>query len=303
MRQNRPSRTASKVGAAILYVARDPRYAALLPAGLAEETERLLLAAGALKPWHLRLVEKGWYRRFIDWVVGKMAPGHLVYLALRKRIVQDEVEAALAEGATQVLLVGAGMDTLCLRLAPEHREVTFVEVDHPASQGMKREAVERVSADWPNLHLVPADLESTDLAKTLAAHPAWRSDTRTIAVAEGLLTYLAPETVDRLFDAVGRATGPGSRFLVSYTLVDEAGRVRLGKVTRLQGRILAARGEALRWGLPEGGLHDFLAARGFRAAGPPERTDLGTRYLEPAGLPGEPLGGIEHVALAERSSA
>lgn len=72
-----------------------------------------------------------------------MAPGHLVYLALRKRVVQDEVEAALAE--------------------------------------------------------------------TLAAHPAWRTGARTLAVAEGLVAYLAPETVDRLFDAVARATGPGSR--------------------------------------------------------------------------------------------
>lgn len=299
MRKNRPSRTAPKVGAAVLYVAGDPRYAALLPPGLTEETGRLLLAAGALKPWHLRLLGKRWYRRLIDGVVRWMAPGHLVYLALRKRVVQDEVEAALAGGATQVLIVGGGMDTLCLRLAPEHPRATFVEVDHPASQGMKRRAVERISGGRPNLHFVAVDLEATDLAEVLTLHPAWRSDAPTIAVAEGLLAYLAPETIDRLFAAVARATGAGSRFVFSYTLVDETGRVRLGKVMRLQGRLLATLGEALRWGLPDGGLESFLAGRGFRRLGPPERTDLGARYLEPAGLGDEPLGGIEHVALAE----
>ena len=107
MRKNRPSRTAPKVGAAILYLAQDPQYAALLPTGLVDETEHLLLASGALKPWHLKLARSRLYRWFVD----------IVYLGLRKRFVQDEVEAALADGATQVLMLGAGMDTLCLRLA------------------------------------------------------------------------------------------------------------------------------------------------------------------------------------------
>ena len=299
MREKRPSRTAPKVGAAVLYLAREPRYAALLPPGLIAETERLLLAAGALKPWHLRLAGKRWYRRLIDGLVRRMAPGHLLYLALRKRFVQDEVEAALAEGARQVLMVGAGMDTLSLRLAPEHPEVTFLEVDHPASQVMKREAVERICAQRPNLHFVGADLERSELTGALAAHPTWRGDARTIAVAEGVLPYLSPSAVDRLFDAVARSSGPGSRFLFTYTLVDETGRVQLGKVTRTQGALLRARGEALRWGLPEGGLGEFVASRGFHPAGPPDRTDLRARYLEPAGFGAEPLGGIEFVALAE----
>jgi methyltransferase (TIGR00027 family) len=298
MRKNRPSRTAPKVGATILYVAQDPRYAALLPAGLTEETERLLLASGALKPWHLRLARTRWYRWFVEAMVSKMAPGHLVYLALRKRFVQDEVESALAAGASQVLIIGAGMDTLCLRLAPDHADVTFVEVDHPASQGMKREAVDRISAGRPNLHLLPVDLEASDLAETLAAHPGWRGDARTMVVAEGVLEYLAAETVVRVFDAVARATGPGSRFLFAYALQDETGRVRIGKVTRLQGAMMKASGEGLRWGVREGDLETFLEAQGYRPFGSPERVDLSERYLAPAGLEG-PLGGIEFVALAE----
>lgn len=300
MRKNRPSKTASKVGAAILYVAQDPRYAALLPAGLIEETERLLLASGALKPWHLKLAQRRAYRWFVDAMVRKMAPGHLVYLALRKRVVQDEVEAALAEGMTQVLMLGAGMDTLCLRLAPEHPGVTFVELDHPASQWMKREAVDRISAQRPNLHLVSADLEASDLAEVLAAVPAWRGGAPTVAVAEGVLEYLRPETVDRVFEGVARATAPGSRFVFCYAHLDEAGRVRIGKVTRLQGAAMKAYGEALRWGVREGELESFLEARSYRLFGSPERVDLAARYLAPAGLDG-PLGGIEFVALAEKA--
>lgn len=298
MRKNRASRTAPKVGAAVVYVAEDPRYAALLPVGLTEETERLLLASGSLKPWHLNLVRKRWYRWLIDRVIARMAPGHLVYLALRKRVIQDEVETAITEGARQVLMIGAGMDTLCLRLAPEHPRVAFFEVDHPASQTAKREGVDRLSASQPNLHFVPVDLEATDLTEALEAHAEWRSDAPTIAVAEGLLEYLSPETVDRVFAAVARATGPGSRFLFNYAHVDESGRVKIGNVSRLQGTMMKATGEGLYWGVKEGELGAFLEARGYRALGSPERVDLCARYLEPAGLAG-PLGGIEFVALAE----
>lgn len=297
MRKNRPSRTAAKVGGVLLYVAEDPRYAQLLPPGLVAETERLLLASGALTPRRLALVRKRWYRALVDRMVARTAPGHLVYLALRKRFVQDEVEAALAGGATQVLMLGAGMDTLCLRLAPDHPQVAFVEVDHPASQGTKREAVDRVSGLRPNLHFLPVDLESGDLAAALAAHPAWRNGAPSVAVAEGLLAYLGPAAVDRLFADVAGSTAPGSRLLFTYTLLDQAGRVRLGTVTRLQGALMKASGEPMRWGLPEGGLDSFVTARGYRLL-PPERTDLRTRYLLPSGLDG-PLGGVEFVALAE----
>lgn len=50
----------------------------------------------------------------------------------------DEVRAALAAGAIHVLVVGAGYDTLALRLAAAHPEVLFVEVDRPATLGKKR---------------------------------------------------------------------------------------------------------------------------------------------------------------------
>jgi O-methyltransferase involved in polyketide biosynthesis len=151
----------------------------------------------------------------------------------------------------------------------------------------------------PNLELLPVDFEATVPADALAAHPSWRSDARTVVAAEGLLIFLAPETIDRLFDAIARATGPGSRFVFSYGVLDAGGRLNLGPVTRwLQALMLRAMGERVRWGVREDELGAFLEARGFRPVGPPERADLRVRYLLPAGLD-SPLGGVERVALAE----
>jgi hypothetical protein len=44
-------------------------------------------------------------------------------------------------------------------------------------------------------------------------------------------------------------------------------------------------------------LQDLLAKRGFHLIAP-ERCDLKSRYLEPAGLSDRPLGDVERVAIA-----
>ncbi len=298
MRRNRASRTAAKVAAAVLFKAMDPAYGALLPPGLAAAMTELLLADGSLKPRHLWLARRRWYRGFIGFVEGKMAPGHIAYLLLRKRVVQDEVDEALAAGATQVLILGAGLDTLAMRLAPVHPEVTFVELDHPASQKAKRKALEQKGATPPNLRFIAFDLEAGDLGSALADRAGWNVDAKTMVVAEGLLEFLKPETVDCIFAAVATSTGKGSRFLFTYALVDERGRVKLGKMGRLQVAALKARGEGMLWGVPEGGLESYLTSCGYRMLGEPSRFDLAARYLTLAGLSG-PLGGVEFVALAE----
>lgn len=50
-------------------------------------------------------------------------------------------KAAIEQGARQVLVLGAGFDTLCLRLAPQYPHVRFFEVDHPASTSSRSRLV------------------------------------------------------------------------------------------------------------------------------------------------------------------
>jgi methyltransferase (TIGR00027 family) len=300
MRASRPSRSATKVGQAVIYLAGDERYGALLPPDLGAAAERLLTAAGAWKPWQSRLASRPWYRRFVAWMERRTVPGHVLHLGLRKRLVQDEVETAIEDGVAQLAVVGAGMDTLCLRLAERFPRTRFVEVDHPASQRLKRRAVEKLGEPPPNLHFLAADLASTPLDEALTSLPAWAGGERSLVVAEGVLMYLAAATVEAFFDAVHRATGPASLLLFSYVRRDAAGRLELGKLSRLVRLGQSATGEPLTWGVAEGELAPLLEAHGFRLAGPPERFDLRRRYLEPAGLGDEPLGTIEGFALARR---
>ncbi|NIM52616.1 MAG: SAM-dependent methyltransferase [Gemmatimonadales bacterium] len=297
-RRRRASHTAAKVARGVVFLARDPVHAALLPEGAADTVERLSLAAGALKPWMCRLFETRWYRWLVDRALGRLWPGELMRLTLRKRFVDDEVRAAISDGARQVLIVGAGFDALGLRMAEVFPEVTVVEVDTPATAARRRSAIERMGALRANLHVVGADLGATSLGEVLRAVPAWQTDARTVAVAEGVVMYLDRSAVGAFLGEIRDNAASGSRLVFSYLRADQQGRPYMGRWSALSRLALRLVGEPLRWGAREGELDRILAAAGFRLLGPPERFDLRQRYLAPAGID-QPVGQVERFVVAE----
>lgn len=222
-------------------------------------------------------------------------PGGDVYHVLRKRFVEDEVRASLEDGAEQVALLGAGYDTLCLRLSRDFPAVRFFELDHPDTLAVKRRALESHSALPPALTLLPVDLVGQSAEQALAA-AGFRPGARSCFVAEGLLPFLPPDVVDGVFASVRRQVAPGSRFV--FTLVDAA---QLDDATSDIARI--AKFCAL-WSEPicsshdRGGLGDYLAARGFRCRAQADSPELKRRYLDPLGLD-RPVGVREFLVVAE----
>ncbi|QRN95203.1 SAM-dependent methyltransferase [Archangium violaceum] len=282
-------------------LARQPRFAPLLPRGAAEASERLMKQVGLLKPWMLQILGAPWYGRLIIAIEGHTLPGMSLEIGLRKRFMDDETRAALAAGTRQVLVVGAGLDTLCWRLAPEFPEVTFVEVDHPASQAMKREALGGLGPLPSNLHLAEADLARVPLDEALSHVPVWRKEAPSVVIIEAVLMYLDTASVSALLKAVHRSTGPGSQLLFTCVRNDEHGRLQAGPATRWVTEVgLRLAGEPLLWDIRAGELASFMERHGFRLDESPERVDLHRRYLVPAGMPEQPVGGVEFPAAAEK---
>src|SRR6476646_7930242 len=115
MREDRPSSTAALIAAATVFLARDARVSDLVPAGAAEWCARCLEALSRLRAvqglshpalrWAARLSERA------------TVPGLLLHFMLRKRWIEEAVRASLDEGYEQVVIIGAGFDTLALRLS------------------------------------------------------------------------------------------------------------------------------------------------------------------------------------------
>lgn len=134
----------------------------------------------------------------------------------RSRYVEDALVPRLAVGLRQVIVLGAGFDTMALQHAGSG--CRFFEVDHPATQAAKRAIIARQPQLQPDIAFVPVDFARDDLAEALlaagfdAAQPAlvsWLGVTMylpqqvTVATLATLRRILSPGSVV-LFDAYPR---------------------------------------------------------------------------------------------------
>jgi methyltransferase (TIGR00027 family) len=91
------------------------------------------------------------------------------FIAIRTRIAEDALAAALKRGVRQLVVLGAGLDTTAYRRPPSD-DLRIFEVDHPSTQAWKRERLaEAAIAEPATLHFVPVDFERQTLADGLAA--------------------------------------------------------------------------------------------------------------------------------------
>lgn len=299
MRGDRPSLTARVIARGVVFVAEDPRVRKLLPPDAIELNSKLLLEAGVMKPWMLKLYRKPWYRSFAQWVVRNTATGQMMTLPIRKRFMDDEARRAIDDGARQLLVVGAGFDTLALRIAERFPDVQCFEIDHRATQRVKRAAVESLKMNRSNLHLVALDLAATSLRVALERAPGWRNDVVTIVTAEGLLCYLDESDVTKLLEDVRVSTASGSTLLLTHMRTGEHGEIVTGKNARFMRAALKVAGEPLKWGIRQDALAGFLRAHGYTLDRSPTPEQLRVHYLEPVGLGGEIVGDIELMAVAK----
>jgi methyltransferase (TIGR00027 family) len=121
---------------------------------------------------------------------------------IRSRYAEDCLAEGVARGLTQYLILGAGLDTFSYRQPPWAHAVRIFEIDHPATQGVKRERLAKASIVPPgNLTFVPMDFETTSLRQALRTtgftfdHPAfcsWLGVTQylTVAAIEATLAFL-----------------------------------------------------------------------------------------------------------------
>ncbi|MCV7360882.1 SAM-dependent methyltransferase [Mycolicibacterium neworleansense] len=134
------------------------------------------------------------------------------------RLVDDRIKEAVAACITQIVMLGAGLDTRAFRMdLPD--SVTVFEIDLPELFEFK-EPVLAAAEVTPSCrrHVIAADLRS-DWTKPLC-DSGFRSHIPTLWVDEGALAYLPPEPRDDVVVALTDLSAPGSQFGVSRYAVD-----------------------------------------------------------------------------------
>jgi methyltransferase (TIGR00027 family) len=138
----------------------------------------------------------------------------VVHVPIRTRFFDDYFRETCAAGCRQVVILAAGLDTRAFRLTWP-AGVRLFELDTPEVLAFKEKVLaERAATPACERVVISTDLREDWPAALLQAgfHPgeptAW--------LAEGLLIYLTQDECDRLLEAIGQLSAPGSRLAIEY---------------------------------------------------------------------------------------
>lgn len=210
-----------------------------------------------------------------------------LFVSARSRFAEDSASRAIREGAGQIVVLGAGLDTYCLRFTASSEQKLF-EVDHPETQEGKRAAIEKMGARLSSdTRFVAVDFEKDDLFLKLH-EGGFDDDVSTFFFWLGVVPYLKEETVFELLSSLRRLPSAEIVFDYGQSPEDYSGLRR----ERYEAMITEARDMGEPW------LSFFQPddlARRLRALGYAELEDLGvseigTLYVPswklPKGTPG-----------------
>ncbi|MEY8198171.1 MAG: class I SAM-dependent methyltransferase [Colwellia sp.] len=214
MKDDQASSTAFTVLQGILYVAKSSPYNYLVDDEVVKVGRQILNASEEGRK-RLKQLQSPWTLMSIKLKELLILPGITLHYILRKRYVEAVTRQALSDGVTQIVMLGAGFDTLSWRLHQKHSDVNFIEIDHPATQKVKVEALDKGDDKGSNMHFLSVDFSSQDLQSRLGEFAGFEPHRPTLFICEGVLMYLSEQDVDLLFKSIKHLSGSGTQFLYS----------------------------------------------------------------------------------------
>lgn len=220
-------------------------------------------AAAFLRFPGLRFAAKTpWLARLLLRLFNRRAPGAVEFLTIRPRLVDDLATDLAAQGLEQIVILGAGFDTMALRQQSELQGVTIYEVDHPATQAAKRATFAKLGPP-ANVRFVAVDFEQEDFVEKL--HAAGFAPTRQTLISWlGVTYYLTPAAMARTLTQIATLGGAGMRFVFDYMLADVVDGTSANREALHKARFVARLGEPWLFGLQPEEVDAYLAPFGFR---------------------------------------
>jgi methyltransferase (TIGR00027 family) len=225
--------------------------------------------------------------------LAELGSGTYAAQVMRTRYIDDVVAALVEGGTTQVVILGAGLDTRAFRL-PVLARADVAELDLSATQQYKRERLRGFPVLARTLRFVPTDLTRQPIGAALdeagidGAEPV-------LFVWEGVTQYLPEASVLSTPAGIGESA-PGSSLVFTHVrraVID--GSVGDGWLDGQRTPQVAS--EPWLFGMePEQGSA-VLAGRGLSLVDDVDADELRSRYVEPLGRQLE-INAVEHAALA-----
>lgn len=272
MKEDKPSATALLVANGVAFQSTHPEHRDLVDARAGELTRRFLAARGARVPSGTSPLD----RAMVALRERISVPGITLHYVLRKRRVEVFVRAAIADGFRQLVVLGGGLDTLAIRLAGE---ITAIEIDHPATQKLKRSVTGDV-----NVEFLAVDFTREHLTDALGRSSRYRSNEPAVFLAEAVFMYLTDAQVREVL----RQLPARARIIFTFMGPDRNFR----DATWFADFWLKWMAEIPRWWIDPSSIERFLDEESFRFLDLARDSDFHEGYAAARG---------EHIAVAERA--
>jgi methyltransferase (TIGR00027 family) len=139
-------------------------------------------------------------------------------IVARARFVEDLVEACAADGVSQYVLLGAGLDSFAQRRPELASRLQVFEVDQGGTQAWKRARLLALGHPIPEwLHLVPVDFEAQQSWLEQLARAGFDRQRPSLVASNGVAMYLTREAVTEMLRQAS-TLAPGSTFAMSFML-------------------------------------------------------------------------------------
>lgn len=217
---------------------------------------------------------------------------------IRTRYAEDALRDAVTRGINQYVIVGAGFDSFAYRLPAWAEGLMIYEVDHPATQRLKRDRLTACGVSVPStVQFIEADLSVESLGTALS-RSSYRTDRAVFFSWLGVTMYLTREANLNTLRAIAACTSAASELVFTY--LDEAalgpGHAADEAFHRLKAEVSAA-GETFLSGFDPHTLHDLLSATGLLLLEDLDGHQAVARY-DPAGLNALRSAAAAHIVHA-----
>lgn len=148
-------------------------------------------------------------------------------------------------GVKQYVILGAGLDTFCFRYPALENSLNVFEIDHPATQEMKKKRLEAAELKIPsNLHFVSTDF-TAKFSYEYLSNKGFENQ-KTYFSLLGVSYYLTEEENESLLHKLFANVPSGSSIVFDYA--DENLFVEKGKFDRVENmvKMAAASGEPMK---------------------------------------------------------
>lgn len=252
-----PSRTSILTAAARAFGSREPDVSVRNPDWMAERligTAELALIAD-------HPISHALDRDFQDAINDPDVFGFAWLMLVRTRFIDERMEHAICNGATQLVIMGAGFDTRAHRFTELLKDTRIFEIDYVTTQEYKKRRIETVLGGVPgNVVYAPIDFAREDLREVLR-RAGFQPGHKTYYICEGVSMYVPEEGMKETLQAIASESAPGSALLLEY--LNRGGLEVLTKYPMGMVKNAIAWGEPFVFGVPDGHDREFFLEMGL----------------------------------------